>query len=122
MLAKYDIPKRTVNGRKEYLPGMTKVAKASMLEEIEEEREEFGFTLWISSQQGWVRGKDISCIAGGVEPLDQCLIFPCGPLAMMSDLTHELMERGVKGFNIVYEDFHFQGITAVSQPSTYCST
>lgn len=60
---------------------------------------------WLSSEKGRLTAEKVEDLIGGRERLLGRVIFLCGPLPMMEDLSRGLIKMGVRVRNIVFEDF-----------------
>lgn len=74
------------------------------LRELSRHNEGFSYTLHVSKENGRLTGDTIQ---SGIQGLSDCLVFLCGPPAMMASMSVQLRLKGVRQKNIIYEDFSF---------------
>lgn len=74
------------------------------LEDLASKNPNFKFTLWTANDKGYISGKAISDLAGGVKDKD---FFFCGPPMLMDSLKNQFVDLGVDIKKIHYEDFSF---------------
>lgn len=64
----------------------------------------FSYTLHCSKEEGRLNAEKIQL---GTGSLSDCLVFLCGPPPMMASMTDQLIQKGVRRKNIIFEDFSF---------------
>ncbi len=67
---------------------------------------ELKFHPWVSSELGRLDSEKVSVLLGGKENVLGKVIFLCGPLPMMENLSRQFVEMGVRINDIVFEDFN----------------
>ncbi len=60
---------------------------------------------WVSSERGRLTAEKVEDLIGERQRLLGRVIFLCGPLPMMEDLSRGFIRMGVPVRNIVFEDF-----------------
>ncbi len=76
-----------------------------LIREVNKSRE-LRFHPWVSSKQGRLDSEKISELLGGREKVLGKVIFLCGPLPLMEDLSRQFVKMGVRMKDIVFEDFN----------------
>jgi predicted ferric reductase len=74
------------------------------LQDISDRNPNFKFNIWNAKDKGYINGKVIGDLSGGVEGKD---IFFCGPPIFMENLKNQFTSLGVNSEKIHYENFSF---------------
>ncbi len=72
----------------------------------EKNSKDLRFHPWVSSELGRLDSEKVSVLLGGKNNVLGKVIFLCGPLPMMENLSRQFLEMGVRINDIVFEDFN----------------